>query len=134
MVFGADIIAGFPTETDEMFENSIRLVQDCELTFLHVFPYSIRPGTPAAKMPQVNGADIRARAKALRAAGEKRLSSLVASQVGQTRDVLFETDTRGRTPHFLNVEIAGNTMTPGAIAPVRLVAAAGHDLAGELVL
>ena len=133
VVFGADIIAGFPTETDAMFENSIRLVEDCGLTFLHVFPYSVRPGTPAAKMPQVNGADIKARAKALRAAGEKRLSSFVASQVGQTMDVLFETGTRGRTPHFLNVDIEDSNMTPGSIAPVRLVAAARHDLVGELV-
>jgi len=132
VVFGADIIAGFPTETDEMFKNSIRLVEDCGLTFLHVFPYSIRPGTPAAKMPQVNGADIKVRAKALRAAGEKRLSSFVASQVGHTMDVLFETETRGRTPHFVNVEITGKNMTPGAIAPVRLMGVVGHDLAGEL--
>jgi threonylcarbamoyladenosine tRNA methylthiotransferase MtaB len=134
VVFGADIIAGFPTETDEMFENSIRLVEDCGLTFLHVFPYSVRPGTPAAKMPQVNGADIKARAKALRMAGEKRLSGFVATQVGQTMDVLFETETRGRTPHYLNVEIAGRSMKPGEIAPVRLLQTAGHDLAGELVV
>lgn len=134
VVFGADIIAGFPTETDEMFENSIRLVEDCGLTFLHVFPYSVRPGTPAAKMPQVNGADIKARARALRLAGEKRLSGFVATQVGQTMDVLFETETRGRTPHYLNVEIAGRSMKPGDIAPVRLLHPAGHDLAGELVV
>ena len=134
VVFGADIIAGFPTETDAMFENSIRLVEDCGLTFLHVFPYSVRPGTPAAKMPQVNGADIKARAKALRMAGEKRLSGFVAAQVGQTMDVLFETETRGRTPHYLNVEIAGRSMKPGDIAPVRLLHPAGHDLAGELVV
>ena len=134
VVFGADIIAGFPTETDAMFENSIRLVEDCGLTFLHVFPYSIRPGTPAAKMPQVNGADIKARARLLRTAGETRLAGFVNSQVGHTKDVLFETETRGRTPHYLNVEIAGHTMKPGEIAPVRLVQAAGHDLAGELVL
>ncbi len=134
VVFGADIIAGFPTETDAMFENSIRLVEDCGLTFLHVFPYSVRPGTPAAKMPQVNGADIKARAKALRMAGEKRLSGFVTSQVGQTKDVLFETETRGRTPHYLNVEIAGRSMKPGDIAPVRLLHPAGHDLAGELVV
>jgi len=133
VVFGADIIAGFPTETDEMFENSIRLVDDCGLTFLHVFPYSVRPGTPAAKMPQVNGADIKARARALRMAGEKQLSGFVAAQVGQTMDVLFETETRGRTPHYLNVDIAGHTMKPGDIAPVRLLHPAGHDLAGELV-
>lgn len=134
VVFGADIIAGFPTETDAMFENSIRLVEDCGLTFLHVFPYSVRPGTPAAKMPQVNGADIKARAKALRMAGEKRLSGFVTAQVGQTMDVLFETETRGRTPHYLNVEIAGRSMKPGDIAPVRLLHPAGHDLAGELVV
>ena len=134
VVFGADIIAGFPTETDAMFENSIRLVEDCGLTFLHVFPYSVRPGTSAAKMPQVNGADIKARAKALRMAGEKRLSGFVTSQVGQTKDVLFETETRGRTPHYLNVEIAGRSMKPGDIAPVRLLHPAGHDLAGELVV
>ena len=134
VVFGADIIAGFPTETDAMFENSIRLVEDCGLTFLHVFPYSVRPGTPAAKMPQVNGADIKARAKALRVAGEKRLSGLVKSQVGQTMDVLFETETRGRTPHYLNVEIAGCRKKPGEIAPVRLLQTTGHDLAGELVV
>ncbi len=134
VVFGADIIAGFPTETDHMFEKSIRLVEDCGLTFLHVFPYSIRPGTPAARMPQVDGADIKARAKALRAAGNKRLSSFVASQVGQTMEVLFETAKRGRTPHFLNVDIARSNMKPGAIAPVLLSAAAGQDLAGELVL
>ncbi|WP_108880430.1 tRNA (N(6)-L-threonylcarbamoyladenosine(37)-C(2))-methylthiotransferase MtaB [Anderseniella sp. Alg231-50] len=134
VVFGADIIAGFPTETDAMFENSIRLVEDCGLTFLHVFPYSVRPGTPAAKMPQVNGADIKARAKALRSAGEKRLSGFVTSQVGQTRDVLFETESRGRTPHYLNVDIAGRSMKPGEIASVRLLQTAGHDLAGELVV
>ena len=134
MVFGADIIAGFPTETDEMFENSIALVEDCGLTFLHVFPYSVRPGTPAARMPQVNGAEIKARAKALRAAGDKRLSGFLASQVGQTRDVLFETETRGRTPHYLNVDIAGRGKRPGDIASVRLVQTAGHDLAGELVV
>ncbi len=134
VVFGADIIAGFPTETDEMFENSIRLVEDCGLTFLHVFPYSIRPGTPAARMPQVNGAVIKARAKALREAGDERLSGFVASQVGQTRDVLFETETRGRTPHYLNVDIAGCGKQPGEIASVRLVQTAGHDLAGELVV
>lgn len=134
VVFGADIIAGFPTETDAMFENSIKLVEDCGLTFLHVFPYSVRPGTPAAKMPQVNGADIKARAKALRVAGEKRLSGFVATQVGQTMDVLFETEMRGRTPHYLNVEIAGRSMKPGDIAPVRLLQTTGHDLAGELVV
>ncbi len=134
VVFGADIIAGFPTETDQMFENSMRLVEDCGLTFLHVFPYSVRPGTPAAKMPQVSGTEIKSRARALRSAGERRLSDFVASQVGQTRDVLFETETRGRTPHYLNVDIAGCEKKPGEVASVRLLQSAGHDLAGELVV
>lgn len=134
VVFGADIIAGFPTETDQMFENSMRLVEDCGLTFLHVFPYSVRPGTPAAKMPQVSGTEIKSRARALRSAGERRLSDFVASQVGQTRDVLFETETRGRTPHYLNVDIAGCEKKPGDVASVRLLQTAGHDLAGELVV
>ena len=134
VVFGADIIAGFPTETEQMFENSIRLVDECELTFLHVFPYSVRPGTPAAKMPQVSGAEIKARAGALRAAGDRRLAGFVASEVGQTRDVLFETPTRGRTPQYLNVDITGCEKYPGDIAPVRLVQTVGHDLVGELVV
>jgi threonylcarbamoyladenosine tRNA methylthiotransferase MtaB len=132
VVFGADIIAGFPTETDEMFENSVKLVEDCGLTFLHVFPYSIRPGTPAAKMPQVNGADIKRRAKILREAGEARLASFAGAQVGHVADVLFEAPTRGRTPHYLNVEVANGGVTPGSIAPVRLTQHNGAELVGEL--
>ncbi len=75
MVFGADIIAGFPTETDEMFENSLQIVEDCGLTYLHVFPFSPRPGTPAARMPQLERDVIKARAARLRASGNARLDA-----------------------------------------------------------
>ena len=131
VVFSADIIAGFPTETDAMFENSMKLVDECGLTFLHVFPYSIRSGTPAARMPQVNGADIKARAKRLRQAGEARLAEFVAAQVGSTTDVLFETPVRGRTPQYLNVGIAAGGVVAGSIVPVRLTGLNGCELVGE---
>ncbi|MFN3605866.1 MAG: tRNA (N(6)-L-threonylcarbamoyladenosine(37)-C(2))-methylthiotransferase MtaB, partial [Cypionkella sp.] len=90
IVFGADIIAGFPTETEAMFENSLRLVQDCGLTFLHVFPYSARKGTPAAKMPAVKGPIIKDRAARLRAAGDAALQQHLAAQLGKTHRILME--------------------------------------------
>ena len=97
IALGADIIAGFPTETEEMFARSLDLVDECGLTFLHVFPYSKRPGTPAARMPQVAGGAIRERAKRLRAKGEAALRKRLAAEVGATRDVLIESGTAG--PH-----------------------------------
>src|SRR3981189_299362 len=103
ITLGADIIAGFPTETDEMFARSEDLVGECDLTFLHVFPYSKRPGTPAARMPQVAGEAIKARAKRLRAAGEGALERRLTSEIGATRAVLIKTATQGRTEHFLPV-------------------------------
>ena len=122
IAFGADIIAGFPTETDEMFSRSLDLVRECDLTFLHVFPYSPRPGTPAARMPQLRGEVIRERAKRLRMAGEAALRRRLASDVGGTRQVLIESATQGRTEHFVPVAIAGET--PGA---VRAMTVTGHD-------
>jgi threonylcarbamoyladenosine tRNA methylthiotransferase MtaB len=122
IAFGADIIAGFPTETEEMFARSLDLVEECGLTFLHVFPYSPRPGTPAARMPQVAGGVIKARAKRLRAAGEGALQKRLASEVGARREVLIESATQGRTEHFVPVAIAGET--PGM---VRRLAISGHD-------
>jgi threonylcarbamoyladenosine tRNA methylthiotransferase MtaB len=113
IAFGADIIAGFPTETEEMFARSQDLVEECGLTFLHVFPYSPRPGTPAARMPQVRGDAIRERAKRLRTAGEAALQKRLASEVGSVRQVLIESDRQGRTEHFLPVAIAGEM--PGAV-------------------
>jgi threonylcarbamoyladenosine tRNA methylthiotransferase MtaB len=128
VAFGADIIAGFPTETEEMFARSLALVEECDLTFLHVFPYSKRPGTPASRMPQVAGEAIRDRAKRLRAAGEAALRKRLGSEIGATRQVLVESGKQGRTEHFLPVAIAG--ATPGA---VRSLTVTGHDGAQLLV-
>jgi threonylcarbamoyladenosine tRNA methylthiotransferase MtaB len=122
IAFGADIIAGFPTETEDMFVRSQDLVEACGLTFLHVFPYSPRPGTPAARMPQVNGVAIRERAKRLRATGEVALQRRLASEIGATRQVLIESTTQGRTEHFIPVAIEG--ATPGA---VRALTITGND-------
>jgi threonylcarbamoyladenosine tRNA methylthiotransferase MtaB len=122
IALGADIIAGFPTETEEMFARSQDLVEECGLTFLHVFPYSKRLGTPAARMPQVSGEKIKERARRLRAAGEAALQKRLASEIGATRDVLIESATQGRTEHFLPVAIAGDM--PGA---VRALTITGND-------
>ncbi len=103
IVFGADIIAGFPTETDEMFENSLKLVTECGLTWLHVFPFSARTGTPAARMPAVNGATIKQRAARLRAAGEAQVQAHLAAEVGKTRNILTENPHMGRTEGFTEV-------------------------------
>ncbi|MFT6168029.1 MAG: threonylcarbamoyladenosine tRNA methylthiotransferase MtaB [Celeribacter sp.] len=104
MTFGADIIAGFPTETDAHFENSIRLVTECDLTWLHVFPYSKREGTPAAKIPtQVNGTVIKARAARLRAAGDAQVQKHLQAQVGRTHHILMENPHMGRTEQFTEV-------------------------------
>jgi threonylcarbamoyladenosine tRNA methylthiotransferase MtaB len=103
MVFGADIIAGFPTETEQMFDNSLKLIDDCGLTFLHVFPFSARKGTPAARMPLVNGAHIKDRAARLRAKGDAALSAHLTAQVGKTHTVLMEGPRMGRTEGFAEV-------------------------------
>ena len=114
IVFGADIIAGFPTETEAMFENSLRIIDECGLTYLHVFPFSPRPGTPAARMPQLEKAVIKARARRLRLRGQERLASFLATEVGATRRVLMETGSSGRTEHFAMVRFV-QELTPGAI-------------------
>ncbi len=103
MTFGADIIAGFPTETEAMFENSLRLVEDCELTWLHVFPYSPRQGTPAARMPAVDGRAIKERAARLRAAGDARVARHLADQIGKSHQILMENPHMGRTEQFTEV-------------------------------
>jgi threonylcarbamoyladenosine tRNA methylthiotransferase MtaB len=122
IALGADIIAGFPTETEEMFTRTLDLVEECDLTFLHVFPYSPRPGTPAARMPQVAGQRIKDRAKRLRATGMAALQRRLTSENGATRQVLIESDKQGRTEHFLPVAIAGER--PGT---VRALMIAGND-------
>ena len=103
IVFGADLIAGFPTETEAMFENTLALVEDCGLTWLHVFPYSPRNGTPAARMPQVHKSDRKDRAARLRAAGESAVKRHLNTQLGQTHRVLVETPRMGRTEQFTEV-------------------------------
>ncbi len=104
ITFGADIIAGFPTETDEHFENSVNLVKDCELTWLHIFPYSPREGTPAARMPQVNGGKIKRRAAVLRGLGAKQIQSHLSSQLGKDHNILMENAYMGRTEQFTEVK------------------------------
>ncbi|MDN3277672.1 tRNA (N(6)-L-threonylcarbamoyladenosine(37)-C(2))-methylthiotransferase MtaB [Frankia sp. RB7] len=126
IVFGADIIAGFPTETEEMFSRSLDLVEECGLTFLHVFPYSPRPGTPAARMPQVAGPTIKERAKRLRTAGEVALGQRLVAEIGAMRDVLIESDGQGRTEHYLPVAIAGKRV--GDVVPLRIAGRDGERL------
>lgn len=123
MVFGADLIAGFPTETETQFRASLDLVDECGLTHLHVFPYSPRPGTPAARMPQVAGPVIRERAARLRAKGADSLRRHLAGEIGALRDVLAERGGLARTPGFTPVRLA-RPLAPGSRALVRI---AGHD-------
>lgn len=119
MIFGADIIAGFPTETEAMFANSLALVEDCGLTFLHVFPYSPRKGTPAARMPQVSGPEIRDRAGRLRSAGAARLDAHLREQIGTTHRILLEGPHLGRTEQFTEVSLA-DPRPEGSIVTARI--------------
>ena len=120
MVYGADIIAGFPTETEAMFENSLKLVEECGLTWLHVFPFSARKGTPAARMPQLEKAVVKARAARLRAAGEAARDAYLAAQIGTEQRVLMEKPRLGRTESFAEVVFDADRPV-GAIAPARLI-------------
>ncbi|GLQ16810.1 tRNA (N(6)-L-threonylcarbamoyladenosine(37)-C(2))-methylthiotransferase MtaB [Maritalea porphyrae] len=129
MVFGADIIAGFPTETDEMFANSMKIIEECNLTYLHVFPYSIRPGTPAAKMPQVDKQVAKARAAKLRAAGEKQHEKFLGRQIGETHSVLIERNGIGRTEQFAPIMIEGTE--PGQILEAQVTGIGEHGLVGS---
>src|SRR6266567_2343903 len=123
VVFGGDIIAGFPTETEDMFARSLDLVDACGLTHLHVFPFSPRPGTPAARMPQINRNIIKERARRLREKGEAALRRHLEAQVGARRQVLIESGELGRTEHFTRVRLAA-PMAPGLVVDVTV---AGHD-------
>jgi threonylcarbamoyladenosine tRNA methylthiotransferase MtaB len=122
IAFGADIITGFPTETEDAFKRSEALIDECGLTFLHVFPYSPRPGTPAARMPQVAGQTIKERARRLRASGDTALRRRLSAELGATREVLIESERQGRTEHFLPVAISGQR--PGEVHRLEI---AGHD-------
>jgi len=123
VVFGADIIAGFPTETEDMFARSLDLVDECALTHLHVFPFSPRPGTPAARMPQLPRALIKDRARRLREKGAAALRRHLDAQVGHRHRVLTESQVLGRTEHFTPVRLDGRA-APGVIVDL---AVAGHD-------
>jgi len=135
IVFGADIIAGFPTETEEMFENSLSFVTEAELTYLHVFPYSPRPGTPAARMPQVDGRIARERAARLRAVGETQYEKLALSRIGMVENVLIEKDGIGRNEQFVTCSLpslpGGSNHLPGEIVAARITHFAEGNLVGE---
>jgi threonylcarbamoyladenosine tRNA methylthiotransferase MtaB len=123
VVFGGDIIAGFPTETEDMFARSLDLVDACGLTHLHVFPFSPRPRTPAARMPQIKRDIIKERARRLREKGEAALRRHLEAQVGARRRVLVESDELGRTEHFTRARLA-SPIEPGTILDVTVT---GHD-------
>ncbi|WP_396271884.1 tRNA (N(6)-L-threonylcarbamoyladenosine(37)-C(2))-methylthiotransferase MtaB [Hyphomonas sp.] len=124
IALGADIIAGFPTETEAHFESSVKLVEECGLSFLHVFPYSPRPGTPAAKMPQVAKPLIKERAARLRAFGEAALARHLERHVGETRTALLERGLAARLPDFTPVRLTSLAGECGQVLPVRIT---GHD-------
>jgi threonylcarbamoyladenosine tRNA methylthiotransferase MtaB len=131
VAFGADLIAGFPTETEAMFENTLKLVEDAGLSFLHVFPFSARKGTPASRMPQVERRTVKARAQRLRAAGHMALRSRFSSLVGTHQVLLVEKEGLGRTPCFAPVCFAGDAC-PGDLVAARIVHSGGDKLVAEI--
>jgi threonylcarbamoyladenosine tRNA methylthiotransferase MtaB len=128
VVFGADIIAGFPTETEAMFENSLSLVAECGITHLHVFPFSPRPGTSAARMPQIDRGIVHARAARLRAAGAAAFARHLATEEGATRRILVEAGGVGRTEHFTPATVAG---ARGTIVTARITGRTRRGLIAE---
>jgi threonylcarbamoyladenosine tRNA methylthiotransferase MtaB len=128
IAFGADIIAGFPTETEAMFANSLSIVDACGLTHLHVFPFSARKGTPAARMPQLDRRVVKERAARLRQVGARALERHLDGEVGALRVVLVETPGSGRTEQFTQTRLAAE-LPAGAVAPARIT---GHD--GRMLL
>jgi threonylcarbamoyladenosine tRNA methylthiotransferase MtaB len=130
VAFGADLIAGFPTETEAAFRNTMRLVEECGLVHLHVFPYSPRPETPAARMPQVPREVAKARAARLREKGLQALSAHLGKQVGRTVRVLVEEDGVGRAEDYCPVRLPSGPV-PGSVVPARIAATDGTILIGE---
>ena len=120
IVYGADIIAGFPTETEEMFENSLKLIEDCGLTWLHVFPFSPREGTPAARMPQMDRSIIKERAARLRSRGELAVQNHLAAQIGLEHNILIENERMGRTEGFTEV-LFNKDQIKGSIVNAKIV-------------
>ncbi|MBU6339498.1 MAG: tRNA (N(6)-L-threonylcarbamoyladenosine(37)-C(2))-methylthiotransferase MtaB [Rickettsiales bacterium] len=134
ITFGADIIAGFPTESDEMFLNSVNLIKEAGIIFTHIFPYSKRDGTPAAKMPQVNGKIIKERAKILREAGVEELQKFLQKQIGKTLSVLVEKDGIGKAENFLDVRVESKTeLSSGEVVNVKICDVEKSLLVGEVV-
>jgi threonylcarbamoyladenosine tRNA methylthiotransferase MtaB len=133
VALGADLIAGFPTETEEMFQASLDIVEASRLTYLHVFPYSARQGTPAARMPQVAGRVVRERAKRLREAGRMALERFLQSEIGAIRSVLVERPGFGRTPQFAEVAL-DPSLAPGTIVEVRITGQTGARLSGTVAV
>jgi threonylcarbamoyladenosine tRNA methylthiotransferase MtaB len=132
MAFGADLIAGFPTETEAQFQETLDLVEDMELSFLHVFPYSERPGTPAARMPQLPVPLRKERAARLREAGQAAAARFYAGRLGQEEQVLFERDDRGHTAHFAPLRLVGGRAAPGELRQVRVTGTAPDGLLAEV--
>ncbi len=132
IVFGADLIAGFPTESEAMFRNSLAIIEDCALTWLHVFPYSPRPGTPAARMPQAKAGTPKERAEQLRRAGAKALQGWLKSRIGTSAELVIETETLGRSEHYAPVALR-HPRTPGSVVRARIVDATADKLIGEPV-
>jgi threonylcarbamoyladenosine tRNA methylthiotransferase MtaB len=130
VALGADLIAGFPTETEEMFRRSLELIGECGLAFVHVFPYSPRPGTPAARMPQLPGPIIKERAARLRAAGDAALAAELSSRIGSETDVLIEQPGIGRAAFYAAVSFTA-AGTEGSVRRMRLVGSNGRNLIGE---
>ncbi|MBM3549764.1 MAG: tRNA (N(6)-L-threonylcarbamoyladenosine(37)-C(2))-methylthiotransferase MtaB [Alphaproteobacteria bacterium] len=129
IAFGADLIAGFPTETEAMFENTLALVEEADLAYLHVFPYSERPGTPAARMPSVPKPVRKMRAQRLRDAGTQALHRHLDRQIGRTARAVVETETFARAEDFSPIVILGGT--PGAVLSLHLAARSGDQLVGR---
>lgn len=131
VLFGADIIAGFPTENDEMFQNTYNLVKEANLQFLHVFPYSSRAGTPAAKMPQLPLAIRKERAKMLRDLGSVQLEEFMDLQIGKTLEIIAENNNSGKSENYLHIEF-DKILSLGAIARVKITHRKEHILFGEV--
>jgi threonylcarbamoyladenosine tRNA methylthiotransferase MtaB len=132
VALGADLIAGFPTETEEMFRHTLDLIGECGLAFVHVFPYSVRPGTPAARMPQLPGAVIKERAARLRTVGEAALAAELSARVGSETDVLIEQPGMGRAAFYAPVSFTGSG-DAGSVRRMRLIGASERNLIGAAV-
>ncbi len=133
VALGADLIAGFPTESEQMFQRSLDLIGECGLAFVHVFPYSARPGTPAARMPPLADALVKERAARLRAAGAEALAGELASRVGGKTEILVERPGMGRAAFYapVNFDAAVSSIATGSIRPMRLVGSDARGLVGE---